>query len=96
MRTPIKNRRAYPKSLKQAVLKAVQLAPTDTSSRNIADSYNISKATVQVWKRQAKLQKAVPAGLARYQQTNAALKQYNTMVYDAKTDTIAYKGNIYS
>jgi len=91
----IKNGKAYPKSLKKAVIAAMK---GTQSNSQIAEDFNISKGTVQTWKRQASVQRAVPVGLARYQAASAALKAYNTPTITTDSNgvtTIAYKGHIY-
>jgi len=91
----IRNGKAYPKALKKAVLKA---SKGTRSTNEVAEDFNISKGTVQTWRRQASIQRAVPTGLARHQAAAAALKAYNTPTVQTDSHgviTIAYKGNIY-
>jgi transposase-like protein len=72
----IKNRRAYPKALKLAAIKAAKT--TSRTTAQIAEDFNISKATVCTWKRTAGIAKPQPQGLHRYQSALAQIKRYNT------------------
>jgi len=84
----IRNGRAYPKALKKAVLKA---SKGIQSNSEVAEDFNISKGTVQTWRRKASIQQPVPAGLARHQAAQAALKAYNTPTLVGPKDR---KGNV--
>lgn len=82
----IKQRTAYPLSLKNATLD--QYKKTDLSSHKIAKQFNISKSTVGRWASEAGLQRMKqPEGLARHRATVVAARI-------AKTPTLQSDGSI--
>ena len=86
----IKNGRAYPKSLKLAALKASKSKKASVAS--VAADFNISEGTLGTWRRQAKIQGAVPVGIAAHIKAAAAVKAYNTPTitdYTTKTGKTA-------
>ena len=100
----IGNRRAYPKALKLAALKASKKAKKATKRVTVgavAASFNISPITLNTWKRQAGIAAAQPSGLAAHQKAQAAIKAYNTptvkTVESAKglVTSIMYRGKSY-
>ena len=83
--TPIKNGKAYPKSVKLAALKATKLkANRNRSVASIAADFNVAPATLNTWRRQAGISAAQPAQLAAHQKAAAAIKAFNTptVIYD--------------
>lgn len=89
----IGQRRGYPKTLKLAAVK--QSLKKDTSVSEAAAMFNVSTATVRLWRQAAGVQNAVPVGIARYQASMARDKAYNTPTVNAN-GTISYRGKIYS
>ena len=77
--TLIKNGRAYPEALKKAALKASKAKKATVAS--VANDFNISKATLGAWRRQAGIQGPTPSGIARHIQASVAVKAYNTIKY---------------
>ena len=75
----IRNGRAYPQALKKAALKASKSKKVSVAS--VANDFNISSATLCIWRRQAKIQGPTPSGLAAHQCAAAAIKAYNTIEY---------------
>ena len=75
----IGNRKAFPKAVKQAALKASKAkANKNRSVGAIAEDFNVSKATLCLWRRKAGLSQAVPTGFAKHQAAQAATKIFNT------------------
>ena len=93
----IKNRSAYPKSLKRAALEAWKT--TERSGANIADDFNISSQTLSRWEGDEKLQRgtmhpAARAGLKRYRSGLLAEKAKKTPQLNAD-GTITFNGKTY-
>jgi transposase-like protein len=76
--THIGVRTTYPRGLHLAAVKASRKKGTSVSQ--VADMFNVHKSTVCAWRRAAKVQGPVPAGLARHQAAAAAIKAFNTPI----------------
>ena len=69
----------FPKAVKLAALKASKLKGKNSRSvAKVAADFNMSKSTLGAWRRQAKIQEPVPAGIAAHIKAAAAIKEYNT------------------
>lgn len=87
----IRNGKAYPTSFKNTVIKAMK--GTKTNSQ-LSKDFNISIATVSVWKRKAGLSQSTPSGLARHIAHKAAAKTFNTPTVQPD-GSILYQGRTY-
>jgi len=87
----IGQRRAYPKALRVAAVKAHR--KNDTSI--VARDFNVSKSTVCNWASAAQKAKPQPVQLARHQAAQAAVRAFNTPTLQSD-GTIKYRGEIFS
>ena len=75
----IGQRRAYPRALRVAAVKAMSTkSGLKRQTSEIAADFNIHKSTLASWARQAKVARQQPAQLTAYQANVAAVKAYNT------------------
>ena len=88
----IGQRAGYPKAMRLAAVKASKSSKASVSE--VAAMFNISSSTVSTWRRDAGVQGAVPAGLARFQATAAHAKSHNTPKIQAD-GTIKFQGTTY-